>query len=218
MSPRLLALFAREPVPGRVKTRLTPPFTAEDAAELYTAMLLDIASQHAGEAGDWDRALWYTPPEAESWFRAALPPGYTLEPQRGADLGARMNALFNHSAQQGYTRVVLRGTDSPTLPPERVPQAFERLETHDAVFCPDLDGGYNLVGLRKPEPALFEIELGVGTVLEQTLSRASSMRLSVALLPEHHDVDTAEDVERLRSEALDTAPRTANWLNLHFSR
>jgi len=142
----LLALFAKAPRPGTVKTRLAPDFGAEAAAALYRAMLLDIADQHAGQAG-CDLALWYAPDDAEGWFRAHVPEAYRLLPQTGPDLGARMRAFFAHHFDEGYTRIVLRGTDSPTLPQDRVNKALSALESDDLVICPDLDGGYNLVGL-----------------------------------------------------------------------
>jgi rSAM/selenodomain-associated transferase 1 len=208
---RVLALFAKAPVPGQVKTRLVPPLGAAEAAALYRAMLLDILDQHA--ADPFDLSLWHAPPEAGDWFRRHAPPRYRILPQRGADLAARMTHLFEAHAEEGFDRIVLRGTDSPTLPADRVRSAFERLETCDLVLCPDPDGGYNLVGLRGACPRLFDLEMSTGDVLRETLERAREQDLRSALLPPGYDVDTAADLERLAVDvSVERTPRTLRWL------
>ncbi len=212
MPARVLALFAKQPVAGKVKTRLSPPFSLEEAASFYEAMLRDILDQHSRDDGV-DRVLWYEPTSAQQWFRSAVPEGYRLLPQRGDTLAERMQYLFHRHVVEGYTRLVLRGSDSPTLPIERIEEAFARLENSDVVLCPDLDGGYNLIGLREPQDALFELEMSTASVLEQTLERAREAGLRTELLPPHYDVDTGADLELLEpelSEAL--TPRTLGWL------
>jgi rSAM/selenodomain-associated transferase 1 len=212
VSRRVLALFAKAPVPGSVKTRLVPPLSPRQAASLYEAMLLDILDQHVGTC-DASCALWYTPPDSVDWFRKRAPQAYALRPQVGDTLGERMAHLFRAHAGEGFDRIVLRGTDSPTLPRERVAQAFGALESHDAVICPDLDGGYNLIGLGAPQDALFALEMSTSTVLEATLDRARTAGLRVHLLPSHFDVDTADDLERLAHDVSPAlVPRTARWL------
>jgi len=212
VSEALLALFAKAPLPGQVKTRLCPPLSPSEAASLYQAMLLDILDQHASLEGA-KRVLWYTPPEAASWFERFAPAGYALRPQQGADLGARMRRLFRTHVQEGFGRIVLRGTDSPTLPLEHVASAFEALERVDLVLGPDRDGGYNLIGLRRPCDALFELEMSTARVLERTVARASEAGLCVEMLPPHHDVDTAQDLAGIRNELSEAlTPRTLEWL------
>ena len=208
----LLALFAKAPVPGQVKTRLCPPLEPSQAAELYEAMLLDILDQHRAEP--CDLALWHTPAAAADWFRAAAPAAYRLLAQQGSDLAARMCHLFRHHADEGYTRMVLRGTDSPTLPAARVPEAFAALASGaDLVLCPDRDGGYNLVGLCRPVDALFELEMSTASVLEGTLGRARELGLRTELLAAHHDVDTEADLALLSAElCASRTPRTQAWL------
>jgi rSAM/selenodomain-associated transferase 1 len=199
-------------VAGQVKTRLSPPLTPEQAADLYRAMLLDVLDQHATRT-DVELVVWYTPRSAFEWFRASVPSRYRLLPQYGSDLGARMAHLFRVHHAEGYSRIVLRGTDSPTLPGERIREALERLETAEVVLCPDLDGGYNLIGLRAPCDALFSLEYSHSSVFEQTVARARAAGLSVAILPAHHDVDTGEDLERLSDTASEAwTPRTLHWL------
>jgi len=207
MVRRVLALFAKAPVPGHAKTRLSPPLTPERAAALYEAMLLDVLDQHA--ESDCELALWFTPDDAADWFARHTPARYRRIPQRGRDLAERMRALFQAHAAEGFERIVLRGTDSPTLPLARVDAAFAALDRSPLVLCPDRDGGYNLIGQSAPHDALFELELSRASVLAATLQRARELGLPCELLPAHHDVDTWEDVLALGSE-LDTAhtPRT----------
>jgi rSAM/selenodomain-associated transferase 1 len=212
----VLALFAKAPIPGQVKTRLVPSLSAEQAAELYEAMLLDILDQHARSTGA-DLVLWYAPAESSEWFRARAPAAYRLLAQAGPDLASRMAHLFRFHASEGYDRIVLRGTDSPTLPAARVAEAFAALERVDLVLCPDRDGGYNAIGLRAPADALFDLELSRASVLDQTLLRAREARLRFELLEPHYDVDVPEDVLRLRRDVLadvskGNTPRTSRWL------
>ena len=210
-SRSVLALFAKAPAAGQVKTRLCPPLSLAQAAELYEAMLLDILDQHRDESVAL--ALWYTPAAAEAWFKAHAPRAYALYTQQGPTLPLRMRALFHTHAQQGYTRIVLRGTDSPSLPAERIAEAFEALERADLVLCPDRDGGYNLIGLRGPADALFEVEMSTSNVLEWTVDRGRALGMRVELLTPHHDVDTAADLELLVGELCErSTPRTRAWL------
>ena len=209
----MLALFAKAPVPGQVKTRLVPPLSSEQAAALYEAMLLDIVEQHDRVPGT-DRVLWYTPDDAAEWFERVLPPGWELRPQRGDSLAARMAQLFREHAAEGYDRMVLRGTDSPTLPLERIEAAFEALERADLVLCPDQDGGYNSIGLSAPRDQLFELQTSSASLLQETLERARSVGLRAVTLAPHYDVDTAADLSRLRADAEPrSTPRTCRWLD-----
>lgn len=186
-------------MPGAVKTRLAPELGAARAAAFYEAMLLDVLDQHAG-ARDCELCLWFTPDESEDWFAKHAPPSYRRIAQRGDTLAARMRALFQLHAREGAERIVLRGTDSPTLPLARIAQAFAALEHAPLVLCPDRDGGYNLIGQRAPHDELFDLELSHASVLAATLARARALGLRADLLPAHHDVDTWADLARLGPE------------------
>jgi rSAM/selenodomain-associated transferase 1 len=218
MARRVLALFAKAPVAGAVKTRLVPELGAERAAAFYEAMLLDVLEQHAG-ASDCELALWFTPDESADWFAKHAPPRYRLLQQRGRDLAERMRALFQSHAAEGFDRIVLRGTDSPTLPAARVAQAFAALEHAPLVLCPDRDGGYNLIGQSAPHDSLFELELSRASVLAATLTRARELGLRAELLPAHHDVDTWADVVRLGAELdAERTPRTLSQYRALIAR
>jgi hypothetical protein len=211
---RILALFAKQPVPGQVKTRLCPPLSLDQAAACYEAMLRDILDQHLrGSLADVDRALWFTPADATLWFERETPPGYRLLAQRGRNLAERMRALFRTHADEGYGAMVLRGSDSPTLPLERITEAFRSLERADLVLCPDLDGGYSAIGLCEPQDALFELPTSSEDLLERTLAVAAARGLRSDVLTPHHDVDTPADLELLVGEVSEElTPRTRRWL------
>ncbi len=177
-------------------------------------MLLDILDQHLWVPNpELDHALWFAPVQSRDWFERSVPSGYRLLAQRGPDLGERMAAVFRAHAAEEYDAVVVRGSDSPTLPLERITSAFRALEKCDVVLCPDLDGGYNLIGLREPQDPLFELPMSTGNVLERTLALAAARKLRCELLPGHYDVDTAADLRMLGDEVSEElTPRTRRWL------
>jgi uncharacterized protein len=212
---KALILFAKRPVPGRVKTRLSPPLTLEAAAELYRRMLEDVLAKTALLAGV-DRYVYYEPdPEAAPYF-AGIAPGIASAPQRGADLGERMAHAFGELFAAGYGEISIIGTDLPDLPVTFIEDAFRRLATEDtdAVFGPSKDGGYYLLAMRELHGGLFrDIPWSSEEVLERSLERGKRAGLSISLLPAWHDVDTVADLER--PELLDEgngAPRTREFI------
>ncbi|MEN8160859.1 MAG: TIGR04282 family arsenosugar biosynthesis glycosyltransferase [Myxococcota bacterium] len=212
-----LVVFAKRPAPGEVKTRLCPPLRPEQAAAFYAAMLDDVleASHRACAALDLEPVLAVHPPDAAGELPA--PKGWRQEPQRGPDLGARMEHAASHELDAGRTPVLLRGSDSPTLGQPTLAAALDALRCHDLVICPDRDGGYNLVGLRRPAPGLFTHPMSTGTELDDTLARAKRLGLTTHLLAPGFDIDTAEDLHllaeaRKRGETKD-CPRTIAWLD-----
>ena len=208
MSAPLLGLFAKYPQAGQVKTRLTPDLSLEQAADLYRAMLLDIIENSTQQRG-FSLALWYTPPEQRAWF-AKHAPCFELYAQRGSGLAQRMRAFFETHASRGSRRMLLRGTDSPTLPAQLIREGLKALEDWDLVLGPGLDGGYNLIGLREPCATLFEPEMSQTDLLQQTLHAAGAAGLRYRLLQPTPDIDTIQD---LRALSPDQVPqRTAHWL------
>ncbi len=197
-----LVLFARGPSPGATKTRLIPALGAEGAAELYRCFLLDtLASVSQVPAAMVVAASDPDQMEAVRALAAEGCPRAVVTAQSGGDLGARMAHAFREAFAQGYRRVVILGTDLPSLPPERVGQALELLRDRRLVLGPCTDGGYYLIGLSALLPQLFEgIGWGGDAVLADTQRRAESLGVSVARLDPWSDVDTPQDLEALRAD------------------
>ncbi len=190
---RALVVFARAPEPGRVKTRLAREIGEAAALEVYRELGTAVMAA-VGRLRDCEVLVAYTPADREGVVRGWLgsAPGY--EPQPDGDLGARMLGAIAGRCAAGAERVVVIGTDCPDLDPELLEAAFARLDRNDAVFGPAADGGYYLVGMKRPIPELFrEIPWSTPATLSATLARAAGAGVSVALLEERRDVDTAED-------------------------
>lgn len=191
-------MFAKRPIAGRVKTRLAEEIGAEPAAQIYSAFLNDSLSR-LGDIGHY-RTIGFAPrhEESSSWFQEAAGDRWNLWPQPAADLGTRMAAYFEWEFQRGADRVVLIGSDSPTIPRAAVETAFSKLANRDCVLGPSADGGYYLIGLAKPAPRLFESVTWSGArVLSQTIERIGQEQLSFDLLPVWYDVDTVDDLQML---------------------
>jgi uncharacterized protein len=196
MTARLI-IFAKEPRPGQVKTRLSPPVSPEAAAQLYHCFIQDILEEMA-RVPEVRLAVAFSPPTTRGFFRRIAPPGTDLFPQEGADLGERMARAFARSFAAGFGPVLLRGSDVPDLPAEIVSEAHSVLATGQAqvVLGPATDGGYHLVGLTKPQPVLFRGPAwSSSTVLADTLHLARQLGLRVHLLPPWPDIDTYDDLQ-----------------------
>ena len=197
MVPRMrrIAVFARWPEPGQVKSRLSPALPAPLACDLYRGMLEDALACAAGVEADERFLYWAGAPAARDGF--APPPGFRVRDQRGSDLGARLESAFDDLLRAPVDRAVILGADCPGLEPATLRAAFEALEAHDVVLGPARDGGYTLLGLARRAPELLHgIEWSTPRVLEQTLARAASAGRSTAVLPELEDLDTPEDLVR----------------------
>jgi len=192
-----LIIFAKEPRPGLVKTRLSPPLSPEAAAQLYHCFILDILDEMA-RVPEVSLAVAFSPETAQGFFRRLAPPGTILFPQEGADLGDRMARAFARSFAAGFGPVALRGSDVPDLPAAVVSEAQGVLAAGQAqvVLGPATDGGYHLVGLTEPQPALFRGPAWSSrTVLTDTLQLARQQGLRVHLLPPWPDIDTYDDLQ-----------------------
>lgn len=197
-------------VPGAVpvKSRLHAALGPERATALYRCFLLDRLDALAALA-DIVPVVACTPPEAEPAMRALAPCGLRVRPQRGADLGERMRALLDDLLADGHPAALALGADSPTLPMAWVADAVRALagKAADLALGPTEDGGYYLIGLRAPCPALFrEVPWSTHDVARVTLDRARAAGLRVRLLPRWYDVDTPEDLKRLRAELRTAEP------------
>lgn len=195
-----VVMMAKAPQAGEVKTRLCPPLTLEAAAALYRGFLLDTIAKIAA-LGTAQPIMSYAPASGEAFFAGAVPHWIRL-PQHGADLGARMHNCFTQLLAQGYDHVLLTGSDLPTLPPAIFRQAIQLAASPqiDVILGPSEDGGYYLIGLRAPCPALFEgMTWSTSEVLAETVRRATRVGLRIAYLPTWYDIDTPADLTRLQA-------------------
>jgi rSAM/selenodomain-associated transferase 1 len=225
-----LAVMTKAPQAGRVKTRLVPPLTPEEAAELNKCFLRDTtaaisntcnraASSEAAAAACGVAA--YLPVGAESVYTDILPDDFSLLPQRGDKFGERLYFAVEDLFKCGFDSVCLIDSDSPTVPAENFAKAVKLLSTSEdrVVLGPSDDGGYYLIGVKKPHRRLFaEIDWSTERVLNETIQRATEIGLEVKLLPSGYDVDDSAGLKRLRDELLrgkaddDAAPNTRRFL------
>ncbi|MEQ4724137.1 TIGR04282 family arsenosugar biosynthesis glycosyltransferase [Nonomuraea sp. B19D2] len=194
-----IVIIAKEPVAGRVKTRLTPPYSPDQAAALAEAALRDsliavsetLATQRVlaldGLPGSW------------------LPPGFVVIPQRGSGLDERLAAAFSDAYRLRPEPVVLIGMDTPQVTPALLGEAVDALERRDAVFGPAADGGFWLLGLREPDPSLLRaVPMSHPETGKLQLDRLDRAGLTIHLLPELTDVDTAADAIAVAAQAPDS--------------
>ena len=200
--PSHLLVFAREPVLGRVKTRLAADIGPEAALAVYRE-LLGITAAAVG-AAQVPATVWLAEAPAAAATTQPRPewPGLPWRVQPAAEsLGERMSHAFAEAFAAGAARVVIIGTDCPGLTPELLQAAFEALETHAVVVGPADDGGYYLLGLRALQPELFANKSwSTANVLPDTLADAARLGLSVAQLPVLHDVDSGRDLATWRGQ------------------
>jgi len=196
-----VAVFARAPVPGEVKTRLLPLLGPEDAAELH-ATLVRSALATATAAGIGPVSLWCMPDTGHPFFAVCAEKyGVTLHEQRGGHLGERMARAFERLLPEAP--VLLVGSDCPSLRPKDLRAAAGSLATHDAVIQPAEDGGYVLVGLTRAAPGLFEgIRWGESSVMRDTRARLRTAAVTWREMPVRWDVDRPEDFRRLLASGL----------------
>ena len=204
-----LTVMAKAPVPGRVKTRLSPPLTAEQAATLNTHFLRDTLASLGTAAAQCpaECVVSYTPVGQEAAFAGILPPGTLLLPQRGDGFGERLLTTAADLFACGFSAVCLIDSDSPTVPTGEFTRAVQTLlpapgEVADrAVLGPSEDGGYYLLGLTAPHARLFaEITWSTEIVADETEQRAAEINLPMTRLRTWFDVDDQRSLERLRRE------------------
>jgi rSAM/selenodomain-associated transferase 2/rSAM/selenodomain-associated transferase 1 len=189
-----VAIFVKEPIAGRVKTRLAAAIGDDEALRIYTT----IASQTVRELarGPWRLVVFVDPPEAESLVavREWLGSDLDVRPQQPSDLGGRMAAAIAECLLDSKAACVV-GSDIPGITVETMRDAFQRLGSADVVFGPATDGGYYLAGMSRSHPSLFAgIAWSTDRVLKDSLTRAEEAGLLVSLLSAKTDVDTLPDV------------------------
>lgn len=207
-----LAVMTKAPQAGQVKTRLIPPLTPQEAAELNKSFLRDTTST-ISSAAMTNLACGiavYTPVGTESVYDDILPPDFILLPQRGDNFGERLYFAAEDLFRCGFESVCLIDSDSPTVTAKSFSRAIELLSSggDHIVLGPSDDGGYYLIGFNKLHSELFvRIDWSTDVVLNQTKQSARKIGLDVKLLTSGYDVDDAGSLRRLCNELLaDTAP------------
>jgi rSAM/selenodomain-associated transferase 1 len=210
-----LVVMARVPSDRRGKSRLTRDLGA-DHVELRRALLQDTLDAAHG-AADADLFIAFEPADSNGEMRGLAGDAAPLFPQQGDTLGDRMRNAFDRLFADGYSAVVMIGSDLPSLPSSHLAQAFERVRNgRDAVVIgPAADGGYYLIGLRRACPALFRsVAWGTADVLTTTTSIAEACGLTVSLIAPWNDVDTVDDLWRVLRDPHGAA-RTRAWMAAH---
>lgn len=203
-----LAVMAKAPRPGKVKTRLSPPLTPEEAAAINICFLRDTTENLASvvEAGGAAGVVSYTPVGDEQLFDGLLPAKFALLPQRGDGFGERLLASAEDLLACGYGSVCLIDSDSPTVPRTAFEQAIAALQRPGdrVVLGPSIDGGYYLIGVKRAHAEVFSgIAWSTSAVYAQTLAAAEAAGIEVVSLPMWYDVDDAATLATLTDELLD---------------
>jgi len=189
---KLLLLFVRNPELGKVKTRLAASVGPETALEVYLHLL-----QHTKQVTQdlpVEKLVYYAGGVQEQ--DVCHNSRYKKREQAEGDLGARMQAAFADAFLEGYTSVVIIGSDCLQLTPEIIMRAYKELETHEVVIGPALDGGYYLLGMNCLYPQLFQNKhWSTERVFAETIQDLQQLHLSYALLPRLSDVDQVEDLD-----------------------
>jgi len=197
--PRQLGIFARFWEPGKVKTRLAARLGDAATAALYRRFVETLAERLGDMPGR--RVLAVTPDDRAGEFGEVAGSQWRVEPQGPGELAARMRRYFEKAFAAGMRKAVLIGSDSPTLPRRHVELAFELLHEHEVVLGPSADGGYYLVGAACRVPPIFDgIAMSRPAVWQQTVDRLNAAACSFGRLPDWYDVDTLDDLRRLRAE------------------
>jgi hypothetical protein len=216
-----IAFMAKASVPGRAKTRLVPPLTYEQAADLNTVFLQDVAANVAAAAGGGAAIVGYAaygPPGSAEFFRRILPDSIGLIEAWLPNFGDCLLHTIDEILGRGHGSAVVLNSDSPTLPTAFLVETAAALARPGdrAVLGPSSDGGYYLLGLKRAHRRMFEdIAWSTERVAEQTLQRAREIGLYVHLLPTWYDVDDIEALRRLQAELSCPAPQGEGEDALH---
>jgi len=217
---RALLVFGKTPKPGKVKTRLMAAVSADVAAALHAACIEDTL-RFVRKTRGCDAFVFAA--GGTGYFRRLVKKqgsGARMQvlPQRGADLGTRMENAFRKCFAMGYHEVVVIGTDTPWTGVERVRGAFAELKANDVVIGPAEDGGYYLLGMRKMVAEIFQgIPWSTERVLELTLEVIAEQKVRGKLLRRDFDLDRPEDLKRAAG-MLKRRPRVAPALAAAIGR
>ncbi len=210
-----IAIVCKTPGVGGGKSRLRPLLGAERVARLSACFIRDVATTLEAVPGPLGRQLYalFSPAGSEASLRALLPSPWTLVLRRESNVGLVLDKSMTAFLADGHDCAILMNGDSPTLPTDFIVEAIAALRAPGdrVVLGPALDGGYYLVGLKRPQPRLFQdIAWSTPEVLACTLERAKEIGLPATLLPTWYDVDEPQDFLRLQQELAGQAPCPAS--------
>ena len=213
----VVAVFAKDPVPGQVKTRLIPALRPDEAADLYRALLLDTIE--VVEATDARVIVAVTPATARRPLERLLGRRRRFLIQPPGDLGARLEGVLGLLQEGGGKQVLVIGSDCPGVTPDRIREAWQALQSVPVVLGPALDGGFYLLGVSRPAPGILrDVPWSTGRVLEITRERLREQGLAARELAAERDLDTPRDLFEWFAVARQSGleefyPRT--WKTLH---
>ncbi|MBC8318188.1 MAG: TIGR04282 family arsenosugar biosynthesis glycosyltransferase [Desulfobulbaceae bacterium] len=199
-----IIIFTRFPLPGQAKTRLVPYLGAKKAAELQRSMTEHTLAQARDmqQMRDVCIEVHYdggTRELIQKWLGKV-----SLHKQQNGDLGTRLAAALSTGFQSGYTKILITGTDCPSLTSSLMIQSLDDLNQRDLIIGPATDGGFYLLGLKKSAPQLFvDVPWGTSKVYEKTVSNAQKLNLSLYNLPTLSDIDRPEDLIHLHPAGRD---------------
>lgn len=191
-----LIIFAKEPQKGKVKTRLKDYLSQEQCLNLYKAFLKDVIDL-AKKIKCSEKLVAYDSKSNPEYLRKIARP-FKFYKQCGRNLGYRMHNAFKFASEDGGCRMVVMGSDSPNLPISFIEGALKKLDRNDVVLGPSLDGGYYLIGMKKPCLGLFQgIKWSSDKVLDETIKKSRQLKKKIAILPRWYDVDESKSLNRL---------------------
>lgn len=192
-----LIIFAKAPVPGKVKTRLQTHLSAEECAELHVSFIIDTIK--TAKMVEGVELFLSCHPDIENPFFQEVSRKFDIRllPQDGNDLGERMANSIKTGLNTGYEKIIIIGSDSPDLPPDFIQEGFKRLDLSDMVIGPSVDGGYYLIGGRKDLPVFEGIPWSSSEVFKMTIRKAEELGIRFSALKEWYDIDTWEDLQKL---------------------
>jgi len=207
---RCLIVFAKEPQKGRVKTRLRSCLSVTQCLNLYKAFLKDTIDLTKNIKCDL-KILAYASRKRPDYLKR-IGRSFRFSRQKGSDLGQKMYNAFKLVEVYGDCKSVIIGSDSPSLPAIFIKNAFEKLDKNDLVLGPTLDGGYYLIGLKKPCIEIFKgIKWSSSQVLKDTVRNAKKLGKKISILRSWYDIDKPKDVAYLKKDLKKKNKDTARW-------
>jgi rSAM/selenodomain-associated transferase 1 len=196
-----LIVFVKAPRHGAVKTRLAKTLGASAALDIYNNLVRSVLGTFSEHR---QLEVCYSPDDALDEIKPWLRPNWTARPQGPGDLGQKMFRSFCYAFGHGTRKAIIIGSDCPELTTQDIQQAAASLDHHDLVLGPSEDGGYWLIGLKKTQSELFQnMPWSTYKVLDETIRRATALKLRIYALRVLRDIDTADDWNDYRAR---TAP------------